>query len=56
MHFLLVSNDLPKLKSANTVLRSDPPKSLFMEKILSQNTHYETKSFTELVTKYLDEV
>ena len=34
------------------MLLSGPSRSFSMEKFLSQNTHYETKSFTELVTKY----
>ena len=34
------------------MLLSGPLRGPFMKKKISQNAHYETKSFTELVTKY----
>ena len=38
------------------MLLSGPSKGLSMKKFPSQNARYETKSFTELVTKYLMKV
>ena len=35
------------------MLLSGPPRDPSMEKFLSQNSHQEIKSFTDLVTKYL---
>ena len=51
--FLLVSNNLPKLKLTNALILSDPSRGPLMEKFLSQNPHFEIKSFTELVTEHL---
>ena len=35
------------------MLLSGPPSDFFIEKFLSQNARFDTKSFIELVTKYL---
>ena len=37
----------------NTMILSGPSRGSSMKKILSQNAHFETKSFTELVAEHL---
>ena len=36
-----------------TVILNDPPRSFSKEKFWSPNAHFETKSFTELISEHL---
>ena len=51
--FLLVSNDLQKLKQTNAIFLSGLSRGSSTEKFLNQIAYFEIKSLTNLVTKYL---